>query len=204
MESPQKRLYMWPGQSSLRNPVRTQIAETLRSQALQLLIELWAPEPPGTALLFFSRIDFWSSRKGHKAGLGLLDWFSVLTQQARPCLVYKLMIYYFQVSDETEPGKSFLQDHGIFFCLVLFGGWWEQGRGTGRWLRVIPFPLSILDVAISKCHHTGRYCEIGNMIVSYVTPGLGLDAISWEGHFQGWCFVVFFLHKQLFVDNGFL
>lgn len=83
-------------------------------------LEVSVPQPCGTALLFFSGIDFWSSPKGHKAGLGLLDWFSMLTQQARPCLVYKLILYYFQVSYETEPGKSFLQNSWIFSCAVLF------------------------------------------------------------------------------------
>lgn len=86
-------------------------------------------ESRGTALLVFSGIDFWSSPKGHKAGLGLLDWFSMLTQQARPCLVYKLILYYFQVPYETEPGKSFLQDCWIFSCVVLFWGAVEAGEG---------------------------------------------------------------------------
>lgn len=119
-------------------------------------LEVCVLEPRGTALLFFSRIDFWSSPKGHKIGLGLLDWFSMLTQQARPCLVYKLILYYFQVFYETEPGKPFLKDCWIFSCVVLFGGLWRQGRGTERWLRAIPFLLLILYLAISKCHHTEK------------------------------------------------
>lgn len=119
-------------------------------------LEVSVPQPCGTALLFFSGIDFWSSPKGHKAGLGLLDWFSMLTQQARPCLVYKLILYYFQVSYETEPGKSFLQNSWIFSCAVLFGGLWRQQRGTGRWLRAIPFLFPVLHLAISKCHHTEK------------------------------------------------
>lgn len=117
--------------------------------------EVCVPEPRGTALLFFSGIDFWSSPKGHKAGLGLLDWFSVLTQQARPCLVYKLILYYFQVSYETEPGKSLWQDCWIFSCDFVEGAV-EAGEGHERWLRAIHFLLPILYLAISKCHHTEK------------------------------------------------
>lgn len=140
--------------------VRAKLQSRRNSEAWRF--EACVLQPCGNALLLVSGIDFWSSPTGHTAGLGLLDWFSMLTQQAEPCLVYKLMLYYFQVFYEREPRKSLLQDGWFFFLCSLFvglcvcvGGGWRWGEGMG-WDWAICFLLPILYLAISKYHHTEK------------------------------------------------
>lgn len=94
-----------------------------------------------------------------------------LTQWA-PCLVYKLILCYFQVSNKNEPENSFLQDCWIFSCVIEFGFVEAEIGGREVTERHSSSPPN-LYVSVSKCHYSEKILFNCNVIISYIRPSLG-------------------------------
>lgn len=100
----------------LKPMVRTQIAKSPRNQALQLAI-LRSVLPSLWYRPFILLLTEAALKATSRVGTPALIFY--LTQQA-PCLVYKLILYSFQVSHKKEPENSFLQDCWILSCIIEF------------------------------------------------------------------------------------
>lgn len=129
--------------------------------------EVCAPKPPA---LPFSSSAYWSSLKATSRVRtpGLIFY---LTQRA-PCLVYKLILCYFQVSNKNEPENSFLQDCWIFSCVIEFG-FVEAEIGGREVTERHSFSPPNLYVPVSKCHYSEKILFNCNVIISYIRLSLG-------------------------------